>query len=874
MKPFLAYKSLREKKLYLKILLPLLFIQLFLILSKEIYIPLPSSLCNIIAKQLNEHANFIAKVDGAFIRLDGNIHINDLTISDRKVDILSIENCHVNFNMLDFFINSANLINDFYLDNLKIYAEENNQKYVEVSSLSGVSNNKEEIILNFKSNFRNFTINGKGLFSLASLKSKKQSSSNFDQIVIMVRSAISKISILSESTNSFHTDLFFSYASGVKIRALIKSNNQNKRFYTYNFSKCSISAEFNDDLDSGNLLARIFDSRIEIENQTIIFPEISLNSYFENQNNHNIIHSEVSVNPLKLRGELTGNFPKFTLFNRLRQNVSDTVFISDSDTITAYIKLKNEHHQKEITGHGNVNPDLTNITHSNDYKELSLISGTRINFRIKPNLAPTNNNFLSSFKIEAENVSVMESPFGKYELNGELKDDLSVEIRKAVGQMGRSIVSGSYSQLWNPNAYQFRLEGKCYPPDINNWLKDWWDKIWYDFKFSQDIPFGNFEISGIWGGEIGNSKTFGMIESKAISYRGFHIKNSRVKVKVDENATIVSSSHIKHSKGDLSGKLSFPRSHTKSPVSLKFEFDGNFPLNQCRKTFGPNFEDAVSEINASTVISSANGVIYRSDSDLKDKNKLYFKFRSNEPIEYKGITITGIEGEIKKQGNITKGHLPKFSIAGGIGQLNFEHNTSETSQTILINFTLKDSSLTGLVKQFSKSSVKGLFNKNNSGIPLNNINQGRVSIALQAKGPNDLPLQFEGTGRMVINEYKLGQINLLGNISKGLTNLNIPLPSGALSFSELILPFELNNESVFFNSLILNGPLSKITAEGSLNLVTGNVDVIAKLNLIGNLPLPIIKNIVEFADPLSRMTEIKLTGDYKNPKWKVLLSSE
>ena len=127
---------------------------------------------------------------------------------------------------------------------------------------------------------------------------------------------------------------------------------------------------------------------------------------------------------------------------------------------------------------------------------------------------------------------------------------------------------------------------------------------------------------------------------------------------------------------------------------------------------------------------------------------------------------------------------------------------------------------------------------------------------------------------MVINEYKLGQINLLGNFSKGLTNLNIPLPSGALSFSELILPFELNNESVFFNSLILNGPLSKITAEGSLNLVTGNVDVIAKLKLIGNLPLPIIKNIVEFADPLSRMTEIKLTGDYKNPKWKVLLSSE
>jgi hypothetical protein len=52
------------------------------------------------------------------------------------------------------------------------------------------------------------------------------------------------------------------------------------------------------------------------------------------------------------------------------------------------------------------------------------------------------------------------------------------------------------------------------------------------------------------------------------------------------------------------------------------------------------------------------------------------------------------------------------------------------------------------------------------------------------------------------------------------------------------------------------------------------VDIIAKLNLAGNLPIPIIKNLVQFADPLSRMTEIKITGDFKNPKWELLLTSE
>jgi hypothetical protein len=72
----------------------------------------------------------------------------------------------------------------------------------------------------------------------------------------------------------------------------------------------------------------------------------------------------------------------------------------------------------------------------------------------------------------------------------------------------------------------------------------------------------------------------------------------------------------------------------------------------------------------------------------------------------------------------------------------------------------------------------------------------------------------------------------------------------------------------------MNGPLSKITANGNLNIASGTVDILAKLNLAGNFPIPLIKNLVQFADPLSRMTEIKITGDYKNPKWDLLLTTE
>ena len=38
-------------------------------------------------------------------------------------------------------------------------------------------------------------------------------------------------------------------------------------------------------------------------------------------------------------------------------------------------------------------------------------------------------------------------------------------------------------------------------------------------------------------------------------------------------------------------------------------------------------------------------------------------------------------------------------------------------------------------------------------------------------------------------EPKIGQINLFGKISESLSNLKIPLPSGAFSFNELYYTF-------------------------------------------------------------------------------------
>ena len=53
------------------------------------------------------------------------------------------------------------------------------------------------------------------------------------------------------------------------------------------------------------------------------------------------------------------------------------------------------------------------------------------------------------------------------------------------------------------------------------------------------------------------------------------------------------------------------------------------------------------------------------------------------------------------------------------------------------------------------------------------IKEGKVPN-LQARGPFDNFLQFEGTGKLSVSEKKISQINILGGISNEISKLPIP----------------------------------------------------------------------------------------------------
>ena len=164
--------------------------------------------------------------------------------------------------------------------------------------------------------------------------------------------------------------------------------------------------------------------------------------------------------------------------------------------------------------------------------------------------------------------------------------------------------------------------------------------------------------------------------------------------------------------------------------------------------------------------------------------------------------------------------------------------------------------------QIEKPQSKALF--------FSEDKNSRLILRLNAKGPLENKFQLVGSGFIQVNDKELGQINLFGNLGNALSRTKIPLPLGVFSFNQLSSPFRLEGEKVFFDDMIISGPISIMKLEGNLALETGSLDIISRLKLLNKIPIPILKDLIGAADPISKLLEIKVSGSLLNPKWEFI----
>ena len=153
-----------------------------------------------------------------------------------------------------------------------------------------------------------------------------------------------------------------------------------------------------------------------------------------------------------------------------------------------------------------------------------------------------------------------------------------------------------------------------------------------------------------------------------------------------------------------------------------------------------------------------------------------------------------------------------------------------------------------------------------------------ININLHAKGPaNDL-YKLEGSGDFTVKDSNLGSIPLLGPLSKLLKDT--PLNFTSFNLNKMNGQFSINNEQLNFKRITINGPQSKVTASGTMQLKDYALDMNLGVDLLGN----VIRNnngratglekTIKLLNPLSYLLQFKLTGTLNEQNLQLFYSSD
>jgi hypothetical protein len=850
-------KKTCDKKFFL--LLLVLILQLILYFNKDSYFKIPNFFVN------HFQQNYLPQT---------NLSVSDIFINPNKT--LTLEYLSGETNAIAYKIESATLklykfsnlnINNFKKISIKKIELSILNYFFSIEDLHLTNeSNKISYNFNFLSTYSaikcNGTINKEILINF--LKNKKDKDKKYNQI----------FNKLDEFVKS-HQSKFDSEENLINI--LVNCNiDEDVIFHAFQLEPVRNNKQFFTGLNSSikfplynpsKIIATLF-----IKNQNIFFRNMNVNIKNLSIKRRKSLNNEsgpsylylISNEKFEISGNINGDVNGINIYIEEKNDEINTSIITDSNQteISTELSFDQLSNSFSLSGVSQFYPDNFNLFLNNNLNR-KIIKGDKVRISLKKKIG-----IVSLIDFNAFNFSVLESPYGNFEGNGILDNNFSVKFSKSLAMMGNSLVKGSFQQNFFPHRYSFNIAGNCEPNDLNNWMGDWWGNLWSEFDFRKSsIPYGDFKINGTWGAS-NDFFLMGTVKTKDITFRNLKLNQVELTVNVDENSTSISTPEITHDFGNISGSIKIPRGNNKKDT-LTYRLDGNFPVNDGVKVFGSELEDYINDFNTSDINIISHGSIPLKSNDSNETSTVNsaayeINFSTDKNGSWNGIKYNMIRGKILSLDNNFSIQIPQMIIENS--ELSLKSNFHEMDKYSL-TFNLKDAPsdiiLNSLVN-YQNSTQQSILP---SSFDYHNKLTGKINLSFNGQG-NLLDFSsLKGSGKISVIDKNLRQIQLLGTLSESLNILPIPLPIGTLNFNELSGYFNLENDKIYFDKLILTSLLSKLTSKGYINFNSGIINFTSNLNLIGNL-IPFVDKI----DPFSIISDIKLSGHWQNPNWKIQLS--
>ncbi len=460
---------------------------------------------------------------------------------------------------------------------------------------------------------------------------------------------------------------------------------------------------------------------------------------------------------------------------------------------------------------------------------------------------------------------------------------------------------GSFSSGFTPESeFRFLLRGSAPPQNLNIFLPDWWSMLWDNLQLDPlNLGYTDIDISGQWEGTP-SIFVYCFASSSFLSFHGRTADHAELRI-VSHEDLIALYDILALSEGEkTTGTLQW---HHRMPdyaeENLSFHFAGLLPQDTSLSIidlFSPDIAETLDFLQTEQPPhGEVTGVFHSEASPTPDRVQLLFNTAEPISLSLWDFPIKNFSGSIAYDSDLLAITVNKASIAGGTiassldpVEKNKEQNKTksfplrEAPSRIWINLegekpqvffdaeilNAQQRQLTHLLRQIHPApATPDIIDTKTTPAP---ALRDESQIDLLLRGQISLPDldSLYAKGHIYLNDPQLGELHILGGLSRLLSKIGIDLASFHLNHAEG--DFAILQKTVFLPHTLISGPNAKIDLTGQYAIEQGSLNFHAILTTAVGEDIPVLKHVFSLFNHLPNLIQVKISGTADNPKWELV----
>lgn len=422
-----------------------------------------------------------------------------------------------------------------------------------------------------------------------------------------------------------------------------------------------------------------------------------------------------------------------------------------------------------------------------------------------------------------------------------------------------------YQQNLINDDYRVRAIGSVRPLEVSRLVdEDWWDDLWQRFELGERGVWTDFDLFGRYNGGRAHKWLYGAADVMNFEYQDVPLRRLYTRFYLLPETLDLFEFNALAEEGQLEGGLSFRTVvGADDRVHLAVRATSTLPLEAVAGVIGPDAEPFLGILQAtSSPLLRGSGLIFGEDSPRAGERFLNVVARFGEPLRVEQVWLDHLSLRVLDSPSFMRIRDVSFGLGGGQGRAGLDIvPVSEQTDRLRVQFNVTDVEHHRLCQALAERFPL-LADPDPEG-PY----AGKVSLMGDLEGVlGELP-SFQGQGELRLREADLGEVALLGELTRALQGAGIDF--GKLTFTQGQSSLQLRDGLLYLPDVQITGPTAKLEGNGYLNLVDEAVELRAVLLPFGDVTQDILGPVLQTISRLGSIADIRLSGPLQEPEFGV-----